>query len=223
MRPVRFKFALREWPCATSFSLAGLAIRAIPGAVNSPQVESVRVNGGEAQRSSVTSVEVTFDSLVDVPDSAFSLMNLGITTDSSNMVVTGLQIDSNDVGSKTVTTITFGSGTSVIDRVTTNTLDDGNYQLDIIGSLVQARGGGPSMTNDYRFGADTLDNFFRHYGDGNGDGITDFNDFASSFLPSFGVSLGSQAYRDEMDANGDGFVDFDDFRLGFLPNFGTGR
>lgn len=154
-------------------------------------------------------------------DEAFALTNLGTPTGGSNIAVTGLQINSIDIRPKTVTTITFGSGTSVLDRATTNTLVDGNYQLDIIGALVQARGGGPTMTNDYDFGDDPFDNFFRHYGDGNGD--TDFDDFASSFLPSFGVSSGTQGYLDEMDADGDGDVDFNDFADSFLPHFGTGR
>ena len=43
-----------------------------------PQVESVVLNGGDAQRSSLTSIDVTFDGLVNAPTSAFSLTNLGI-------------------------------------------------------------------------------------------------------------------------------------------------
>ena len=87
---------------------------------------------------------------------------------------------------------------------------------------------GTAMETDYVFGGQTADepnndNFFRQYGDGNGDGNTDFLDFSDIFLPAFGNSLGSQDFRYGMDHDGDGDVDFLDFSSGFLASFGTGR
>jgi len=188
-----------------------------------PAVQSVVINGGDNQRSSLTSVVVTFDSLVDVPDEAFSITNIGIPFDSTSTPVTGLLIDTTSVGSQTVATITFGSGNSIVDRVTANTLADGNYRLDITASQVTATGSGARMNNDFQFGATAADHFFRLFGDADGNGNVDFLDFSSAFLPAFGVSNTSPGYRDEMDADGDHDVDFLDFSHGFLPNFGRGR
>jgi hypothetical protein len=72
---------------------------------------------------------------------------------------------------------------------------------------------------NYTFGDDQADKFYALFGDGNGDGLTDFRDFSQYFLPAFG----SSTYREAMDYDGDGFVDFNDFRFGFLPNFGKHR
>ena len=188
-----------------------------------PQVDFVRINGGDTQRSSVTSVEVVFDRLVDIGSGAISITNTGIPLGDSSTPVTGLVVDSNPVGGVTVATITFGAGDSVVTRNTANTLDDGNYRLDINASLVTAQGGGPAMAADYQFGSVEADNFYRLYGDADGTGNTDFLDFSDAFLPAFGTGQGQTGYRDEMDFNGDGLVDFLDFSDGFLPNFGTGR
>ena len=80
------------------------------------------------------------------------------------------------------------------------------------------------MSADYQYGGDIpIDDFFRLYGDGNGDGYVDFNDFAGYFLPAFGSSTGQPGFRDDLDIDGDGYVDFDDFAYGFLPNFGMSR
>mgnify|MGYP003662818429 CR=1 FL=1 len=190
-----------------------------------PSVDSVLINGNtDVQRSAITSIVITFDSLVDVPDNAFSITNLGIPFQTSSTPVTGLIVDTVDGATQTVTTITFGTGDSVVDRtIGANTLDDGNYRLDIVGALVTAEGGGPAMASDYDFGADLADDFFRLYGDTSGDGATNFTDFANGFLPAFATSTGDASYRDELDATGDGNVNFTDFSNGFLPNFATGR
>ena len=188
-----------------------------------PQVESVVINDGSQQRSTITSLTVTFDTLVDVPASAFTVTNLGIPSGSQNVVLTTLGVSTTDVGDRSVTTITFGPGTSVVTRDSANSLDDGNYRLDIDASLVTERASDQNMSEDYEFGAEEADDFFRLFGDANGDGTTNFGDFASSFLPAFGSGIGDPAYRDELDAGGDGVVNFADFATAFLPNFGTGR
>jgi len=183
----------------------------------------VVINGGDDQRSSLTSVVVTFDSLVDVPDQAFTITNVGIPLNDASTPVTGLMVDTVQGATQTVTTITFGSGDSVVDRITANTLADGNYRLDINASLVTATGSGPAMIDDYQFGASEADDFFRLFGDDDGNGNVDFPDFSGGFLPAFGLSSTSPGYRDDMDADGDQDVDFLDFSQGFLPNFGSGR
>ena len=137
--------------------------------------------------------------------------------------MTSLLVNTHDVAGKTVASITFGLGTGVIDRTTANSLADGNYRLEIDATQITSASSMLAMENNYAYGAQPTDNFFRLYGDGNGDGNTDFIDFSGGFLPAFGTGVGSNGYLDEFDSNGDGNVDFIDFSNGFLPNFGTGR
>jgi hypothetical protein len=110
------------------------------------------------------------------------------------------------------------------------TLVDGNYRLEIAADQVRrATNNAATMAADFVFGGQLKaeannDEFFRWYGDDNGDGFTDFNDFAGGFLPAFGSENGvGTNYNEGLDQNGDGFVDFTDFASGFLPKFGTVR
>ena len=182
-----------------------------------PTVDSVVINEGADQRSALTKVEVIFDSLVDTPAAAFALTNLGTYDEPTNDPVAGLSVSSDNTGAVTVVLITLQSGLS---------LPDANFQLDIDASQIVPSGGGPAMAANYSFGDDPLDDFFRRYGDGNGDGNVDFIDFSDHFLPAFGTSQsnpGGSPFRGDLDFNLDGNVDFLDFSDGFLPNFGTGR
>tara|TARA_R110002049_G_scaffold2750_2_gene21595 strand:- start:437004 stop:442349 length:5346 start_codon:yes stop_codon:yes gene_type:complete len=193
------------------------------GIGNSAAVDRVVINEGEPQRSSLSSVQVVFEDLVNAPAAAFSLTNLGIPSGSSSIDVNSLSVSTAAVLGQTVATITFDPGTSVITRDSVNTLADGNYRLVIDAALVTTLVGGQPMVEDFVFGADPADEFFRLYGDTDGDGSVNFTDFASGFLPAFATSVGSANYRDELDANGDASVDFSDFASGFLPNFATRR
>jgi hypothetical protein len=175
------------------------------------------------QRSMIRSVTVTFDGIVDTPAAAFALTNLGSLASPSSTEVTGLIIERHLVGRQTIATITFGSGSSVIDRPSGNSLADGNYRLDINGSLITGTSNGVVMQSDYAMGDDEADDFFRLYGDSDGDGDVDFSDFASAFLPGFGLVAGASGFRGEMDYDGDSDIDFTDFSAGFLPNFGKNR
>ena len=187
-----------------------------------PAVERVEINDGEAQRSNITSVTVTFDGLVEVNDNAFALVNLGLSAAPQNVPVTNILVDTEDVSGKTIATLTFDSGPGISDRGLGNSLADGRYQLTIDASQVTSDIGG-EMAADYTFGATAADNFFRLYGDNNGDGSVNFNDFSSGFLPAFGASLGETSYDIDLDADGDGSINFSDFANGFLQNFGKAR
>tara|TARA_R110002049_G_scaffold285698_4_gene467077 strand:- start:237952 stop:241986 length:4035 start_codon:yes stop_codon:yes gene_type:complete len=194
-----------------------------------PQVESVVINDGSAQRSQITSVTVTFDSVVDATAAAFELTNIDTST-----TVTNVQVELSEQDFKTVAVLTFADGgASVVDRLGAtgtdlgNSLANGNYRLDVIGSLLTDPAGGGTIA-DYQFGGQTSgeannDDFFRHYGDVTGDGSTDFTDFSNGFLPSFAQSEGSDAFEPSLDVDGDGSVNFTDFSNGFLPAFATSR
>ena len=109
------------------------------------------------------------------------------------------------------------------------TLLDGNYRLDIASAQVKlADGDLANMATDYVFGnqvrADANnDNFFRWYGDDDGNGVTNIFDFSNGFLPAFGTSTTSGPYDEAMDNDGNGVVNIFDFSNGFLPKFGTAR
>ena len=169
-----------------------------------PVVTDVQIADGSNQRSIISSLTVTFDGVVDVDADDFSLVNLGTTAVPSSTDVTSLMVDRRVVGLQTIATITFGSGDSVMDRSSGNSLENGNYELSYNGGLI----------------AGAADDFFRIFGDKDGNGTTNFGDFSSAFLPAFGAMLGDPEFDDAMDFNGDGNVNFADFAGGFLPNFG---
>ena len=186
------------------------------------------INDGSASRSQITSVSVVFDREVDHTSlqTAFALTNID-----NNTAVGSIAVAASNNNGKTTAVLTF-SGASTVDRLGTgvlgDSLADGNYRLNIASAQVARTDTGTTMAADNIFGGQTAgqsnnDDFFRQFGDGDGDGNTDFLDFSGSFLPAFGNGQGSPGFRADMDHDGDGNVDFLDFSGGFLPNFGTGR
>ena len=193
-----------------------------------PQVESVTINDGDATRSNVTLVTTVFNSEVNhaALESAFSATN--ITT---NTQVGTIGVAATNAGGKTTAVLTFSGASTLTPQnpALGTSLADGNYRLEILAEQVKLDSNiGATMPVDYLFGGQLAsspnnDDFFRHYGDANGDGNTDFLDFSGGFLPAFGNSVGSNNYREDLDFDGNGNIDFLDFSNGFLPAFGTGR
>ncbi len=184
--------------------------------ITAPIVEAVEINEGESQRSNIVSLTVTFDRLVDVPGSAFTLTNLGASVVPESIPLTSLIVETAEFNGKTIASLTFSSGTSVTDRPRGNSLSDGRYHLVIDASQVTSLDG-QKMSADYSFGASDVDGFFRKFGDGNGNGVVDLLDFAE-FRGTFGLSDESNGYLDSFDADGDqmvGLLDFAEFRRRF--------
>ena len=130
-----------------------------------------------------------------------------------------------DVGGKTVATLTFSGAFTT----GSGSLVDGNYELRIeaakvhnsAGTLDGDKDGIPG--DDHLFGNVAVDDFFRLFGDTDGNEFVDPTDFFDRFLPAFGSASGQPSYRSEVDADGNGFIDPGDFFDEFLPNFGTSR
>jgi hypothetical protein len=159
-------------------------------------VQSAIVNDGSAQRSMVDSVTITFPVALTLSPGAFQLQLLvpgSFPVDVSNL----LQVSSSLNGSgHTVATLTFGGN-----GVVAGSLADGRYQLLYQGSPVQVA------------------NFFRLFGDVNGDGQVDATD-RTAFLASYRSRRGMPNYRWYFDFNNDGAIDSVDY-FQFLARLGS--
>jgi Calx-beta domain len=142
-----------------------------------PRVQSVVVNGGDVQRSRVTSIAVTFDQNVTIPvpyASAFQLIRQG---DSAPVTMSAM-VD--NTGPGTVATLNFTGG-----AVEFGSLADGRYTLTVLAGSVSTVAGSLDGNNDGTGGdsyilvgaPNTPTNLFRLFGDINGDGAVGSNDF----------------------------------------------
>jgi hypothetical protein len=166
------------------------------------QVQSVVVNDGSAQRSMIDSVTVTFSTRVDIAAGAFTLVQAyaGTTTDVSGVVswTTALTADG-----RTVATLTF-AGNGIIG----GSLADGRYTLTINAGLVTDHLLGAPLDGDgdNLVGGDRVDQFFRLFGDVNGDGRVDQSDH-KALQAAYRSRQGTADYRWYLDYDGDGFID----------------
>jgi GEVED domain len=183
-----------------------------------PMVQSVVINGGDAQRSSVETVRVTFDKVVDfdnVGGNPFTFTHIA-----SGDTVTAIPVIDNSSG-KTVVNFTFNpAGLQV---TSFGSLQNGDYRLTIHASRVkhlgiELDGDGNGTTGD-NYVTTAADKFFRKYGDQNATGIVDLSDFAA-FRQTFGKSAGTSGYLDGFDSNGDDLIGLADFAA-FRQSFGT--
>jgi hypothetical protein len=176
------------------------------------EIASIQNNDGQVQRTMLTKLVVTFDTAVtiDAPG-AFVVRNRNTNTFAAIRVATV----TNSSG-KTVATITFASVANVTTRASANSLVDGNYELQIYGSLITsltgqkvdaAKNGNSFGSNDV-FGDEALDRFFRLFGDLDGDRDVDALDNAQ-FKPTLNSTLVANPtiYKAEFDFDGDGDID----------------
>jgi parallel beta-helix repeat protein len=175
-------------------------------------VASVGVNTGQAntlQRSSVTSVTVTFDrvvSFVGAQTVAFQLTRISPGSPTGNVTLT---VDtSGSTATQTIAKLTF-SGSLTDGSATAPSLIDGNYQLTVFSNQIQ---GGLN-------GGDNISTLYRYYGDVNGDRVVNGLDLAE-FRSAFGTALGNPNYLPYLDQNGDGAINGLDLAV-FRTHFGT--
>lgn len=95
------------------------------------------------------------------------------------------------VASKTVITITFNGGAHTDATYDVASLENGNYELRILGSVM--------------FGGVAADDFFRIIGDVDGSGLADATDQAL-WVSLLGTSRGVGGYRGDYDFNNDNFI-----------------
>lgn len=167
------------------------------------------------QRSIVNSLKVSFSEAVNFPSGLAAAFKLNGYFNSVGTV--GLVFNP-PAGPASDVTITFNNtGSLVVDPVT-NSLPDGKYELTIVADKISGAGGtfdgNGNMTSDGSPTDDVSFKFHRLFGDGNGSGNVDGDDFAL-FRGVFGVA------GPTFDFNGNGNVGGEDFAE-FRKRFGLG-
>ena len=181
-----------------------------------PGVNLTDIMDGAVQRSSIGHVTVTFDQEVEFTTDPFTIVNTQ-TAETVNHVAS---ITSQN--GQTVVDVTFITGPSVNAN---GLLLDGTYELTINAAQVHSLGltldgdGDGSSGDNYVFGDQTADDFFRKYGDNDGNNLVNLFDFAA-FRATFGVPSDQAGFNAALDNEGDGDVDLFDFAA-FRSNFGT--
>ena len=167
-----------------------------------PVILSSVVNGGDAQRSVVDSLVVTFEGAVEFDAGAIDVIqrsDVGGATGSS----VGTSFTTAMVNGNTVITIIFTD--NGFTRNSSGALVDGNYQLTIDHTQVRRAGSNVTLAEDFVFGDQAADRFFTYFGDYNGDrtvNIIDLLSFRSSYLGLDGDAF----YNAASDFNGDGSI-----------------
>ncbi len=158
-------------------------------------VSSFQVNDGEAQRSMVTHLTLTFSGVVTIGSDAFVLTR-------SDGTSVGVVATSRVEGGRTVVALTF-SGEGIV----AGSLADGRYTLTLLGDQIRdAAGQALDGDGDGEPGGDYVDHLFRFFGDADGDGDVDNLDYFA-LRATVGKSAGEAGYAWYLDADGDGSVD----------------
>jgi hypothetical protein len=156
----------------------------------------------------VTSLTVTFSGVVTLDDGAFQLRRHGGGP-------VDLNVAASVVDGKTVAVLTF-AGNGIIG----GSLADGNYTLTIRANRIHDSSGQRlDGDSDGKEGGNYRDDFFRLYGDSDGDHDVDLRDL-SRFLGALGRREGQHGLLNYFDFDGDHDVDFRD-ALAFLGRLGA--
>jgi hypothetical protein len=176
-----------------------------------PTVTAVGANNGAAQRSRVTSIQVTFSTVVTIGPGAFTLTYLGGPSGTVGSTVGGLTVSTATVNGVTVATLSgfVGADTS------SGSLVDGRYALTVTGNAITANG--VSMASDFTYadsGTTSGSQLYRLFGDGDGNRVVNQAD-----LTLFRAAFGST--DPTFDVDGNGAVNQLDLAV-FRTNFGAG-
>lgn len=179
------------------------------------------INGGDAQRSRLEQIEVVLNGEVMPAE----LANIRLFNRDAGLMLPDVAIAAIGVGAQDssyayddvsgLTTFTLRFDASDTDNVEVsatiaNSLKDGNYQLQVDGSLTSATGATLGTTFD--FGDVATDKLFRLYGDSDGNRSVDLGDYFA-FSAAFGSASG-------FDKDGNGTTDLGDF-FAFGAAFGS--
>jgi VCBS repeat-containing protein len=153
------------------------------------QVADVTVNRGEVQRSRVTEIAVTFDTIVTLDAGAFTLTRTGGGSVRTVTVRTAV------VDGRTVATLTFSrTGTEH------GSLVDGLWTLRVVAARVREASTGQPMPADFTYGLHRL------FGDSNGDRRVDSVD-RTAFDAALGTRTGQAGYVHYFDFDLNGAIE----------------
>ncbi|MCA9211817.1 MAG: LamG domain-containing protein [Planctomycetales bacterium] len=162
-----------------------------------PLVERLIINGGDVQRSKISSVSVEFNTDVTVGDDAFSMQQIGGS-------VIGIDVITQLVDGRTIAHL-----------MPREPLVDGNYA--IVGRRSGVFHGPLAMENDF------VDTFWKHFGDSNGDREVGFADLFA-LRQTFRRNSSDPLFNDAFDVDNDDQVSFSDlfaFRRTFRNTVGA--
>ena len=177
-----------------------------------PEVASLELNRGEAQRSAVESISVVFDGDVTFGPDAVSLVQRSTATAETFVPVT-TSVSTQMVDGQTIATIQFTSHT----RNPDNALVDGNYQLTLVADEITLNG--QPMVEDFVHGDVEADGFYSFYGDSDGNRTLDIFDLLR-FRSAFDSIDGDADYEFFLDYGADGVINVFDL-LEFRRRFGV--
>ena len=158
------------------------------------------INDGNAQRSMIDSLTVTFNQPVTFSTGAFTLVN-------QSGASIGVRAIARNIGGKTVVVVEFNGATII-----GGSLADGHYTFTINSALVHLLSGG-----SYNGGVNQTFQFFRMFGDVNGDGKVNATDLVA-FNAAMRSKEGSAQYVWYLDYDGNCQIDATDYRY-FLMNY----
>jgi hypothetical protein len=195
--------------------VAGIEVYTAGSTSAPPRVVGTQVGNGSAQRSRVTELTVTFDTVVTFTKSATA----AFTLNRNGGGAVGFNATANTIGGRTVVTLTNFSGL----ETQFGSLTDGRFTLTALANQISA--GGQALDGDgdgtagghYTFG--DAQGLFRMFGDVNGDRQVDGFDFGA-FVSTYNVSSSHPSFLGMFDFNGDGIIDGFDFGH-FSARFGT--
>jgi hypothetical protein len=164
-----------------------------------PRISSLVINDGGAQRSKVSSLTIVFSELVAIEPSAFDVRKIG---ERHSLKV---QVRLDTTAGYTVARLTFR-----VAGVSGGSLTDGRYRLTIRSDKVRSADGDALDGNaDGSAGGNYVDEFFRRFGDTDGDGDVDDSD-RGAFLGALGKRSRQAGYVWYLDANANGRIGAED-------------
>ena len=179
-----------------------------------PNVASVAIDGGAAQRSMVTTLTITFSEQVSFASSPAAAFVVSRVSDGALVAFTATV---SSVGGSTV--VTLGGFTGSATQY--GSLADGRYTLRVLSDQVSFNGLALDGDNDGNAGGDYISptdtqsggpgqlHLYRIFGDATGDGVVDQLDLAQ-FRSAFNSSAGNPLYMSYLDADNSGTIDQED-------------
>jgi subtilisin-like proprotein convertase family protein len=182
------------------------------------KVESITINNGQAQRSKVKTMTIVVDQVVNLAPGAVVVRQREDSAAPAvyNGVVGGVVATPNylAIPGKTVINVTFTPSSTFVDAF--GSLVDGNYEVELVASLITTQigalpldgnGDGTGAIGDnYKYGNNAVDKFYRLTGDDSGAGVTGASAVDIVDLFAFNVTYNKNSLQSGFDAD----FDFDE-------------